>query len=94
MTAKLHLNGSSIKSEDDLHDAIEKQLQPSVYGRNLDALDEVLAEMVEPPIEILWTNAAKSQSVLGSRFGKFVEVFRDAEAEYQPGQYRFDLRMD
>jgi len=94
MAAKLHLDGRSIASERDLHDAIADQLQPPVYGRNLDALDEVLTQMVEPPIEILWTDAARSRSVLGDRFEKFVEVFRDVEAQYKPGQYRFDLRMD
>ena len=94
MASKLHLDGARIRSEAELHDEIERQLRPPVYGRNLDALDEVMLQMVEPPIEVVWRNAGKSKAVLGDRFEKFVSVFRDAEAEYQPNQYRFDLQMD
>ena len=93
MVASLHLDGHKITSEHDLHDEIEKQLNPPVYGRNLDALDEVLIQMLEPPIEIVWTGAARSESILGDRFEKFVQVFRDAEAEYPSGTYEFVLRM-
>jgi RNAse (barnase) inhibitor barstar len=94
MAVKLHLDGSRIRSETDLHDEVESQLDPTLYGRNLDALWDVIGAMVEPPIEVLWTNAATSKAVLGDRFEKFVAIFRDAEAEYEPDQYRFDLRMD
>ena len=94
MATKLHLDGNRINSEAELHDEITKQLKPPVYGRNLDALDEVMIQMVEPPIEVVWTNASKSKKVLGDRFEKFVAVFRDAEARYGPGEYHFLVRMD
>jgi RNAse (barnase) inhibitor barstar len=94
MATTLHLDGARIRSEAELHDEVERQLRPPVYGRNLDALDEVMLQMIEPPIEVLWTNAGKSKAVLGDRFEKFVSVFRDAQIEYGPDQYRFDLRMD
>ena len=92
MVARLHLDGDKISSEKNLHDEIEKQLNPPVYGRNLDALDEVLSQMLEPPIEIVWTNAAQSESILGDRFEKFVQVFQDAKDEYQSGAYQFVLQ--
>jgi len=94
MATKLHLDGARIGSEKDLHDEIENQLNPPVYGRNLDALDEVMLQMVEPPVEVLWTNAERSRAVLGERFDKFVSVFRDAANDYRSGEYRFVLRMN
>ena len=92
--AKLHLDGTRISSEAELHEEIEKQLNPPVYGGNLDALDEVMQQMVEPPIEVVWKNASRSKAMLGDRFEKFVSVFRAAQAAYGPDEYRFVLRMD
>jgi RNAse (barnase) inhibitor barstar len=94
VAAKLHLNGALIKSEAELHDEIEKQLKPPVYGRNLNALDEVLLQMLEPPIEIVWTDAANSKEILSDKFEEFLAVFRDAGASYGSNEYHFDLRMD
>jgi RNAse (barnase) inhibitor barstar len=61
---RLLLDGSSIESETDLHSALADLLGFfDGYGRNLDALRDVLADEdlreVKGPVEVLWTHGAK-----------------------------------
>jgi ribonuclease inhibitor len=93
MKAKLLLDGTVLRSEADLHDEVFKQLELPFYGRNLDALWDVVVEMIEPPIEIKWINASESQVILGDRFPDFLSIFEDAKNEYSAGDYRFVLEM-
>ena len=54
------LNG--LQSLDGLYDQLTKQLKlPAHFGRNLDALWDVLSTDVEGPIEIVWKNTEESK---------------------------------
>ncbi|UNK63020.1 barstar family protein [Buttiauxella ferragutiae] len=71
------LDGLSIESEDDFHDVIAKELNlPGWYGRNLDALWDVLTGMVERPVNLVWINSEISRTRL-QRYEKIVELLKD-----------------
>ena len=79
--------------ESDFHEAVFQASGIDFYGRNLDALHDLITGLVEPPIEIRWINAAASREAFGVRFDAIVEVLRDAEAEFAPGEYRLVVEM-
>jgi ribonuclease inhibitor len=66
-------------------DAIYTHLQralafPDHFGRNLDALWDVMHD-VPGPIEIRWKGHAQARSQLGEKFDALVVLFRDLENE-------------
>jgi ribonuclease inhibitor len=72
-------------------EAIYTQLQralgfPDHFGRNLDALWDVMHD-VPGPIEIVWQGHEEARRQLGDGFDKLVELFRDLERE------RSDFRL-
>ena len=72
------LNGNTIHSLADIYDQISAQLSlPEHFGRNLDALWDVLSTDVEGPIEIVWKNADASRKALGPDFERVQKVFRE-----------------
>ncbi|MEK6699618.1 MAG: barstar family protein [Nitrospirota bacterium] len=76
------LNGQSIHSLDDFYDEISRQLSlPAYFGRNLDALWDVLSTDVEGPVEIFWRNARASKQALGEDFEKVLKVLKELEGE-------------
>ena len=76
------LNGSEIKTERDLHDALKKQLDfPEYYGNNLYALWDCLTAWVEMPLTIIWQDYGISQKNLGEYADKTLMTFQDAEKE-------------
>ena len=76
------LNGSTIRSLADLYDQLSAQLSlPEHFGRNLDALWDVLSVDLEGPFEIIWKNAKYSRKVLGPDFERVLKVFRKLEEE-------------
>jgi RNAse (barnase) inhibitor barstar len=88
----LLLDGSEMASEDDFHDAVTAASGVEFYGRNLDALWDLLVGLVDPPIEIRWTNAESSRAAIGERFDRIVAVIRNAQAELGPSSLIFDLQ--
>lgn len=61
------LNGKTIRSLDDLYDQLSKRLSlPKHFGRNLDALWDVLSTDVEGPFEITWRHADSSKKMVHS----------------------------
>jgi len=71
------LDGLSIESEDDFHEAIAKVFNlPGWYGRNLDALWDVLTGMVDRPINLVWLNSEISRTRL-QRYEKIVDLLKD-----------------
>jgi ribonuclease inhibitor len=67
---RVTIDGSLIRSESDLHDALAGELDfGPYYGRNLDALWDRLSTDVERPVELIWENSGASKAILG------VEVF-------------------
>ncbi len=76
------LDGQGIHSLDDFYDEISRQLSlPAYFGRNLDALWDVLSTDVEGPVEITWRNAQASEQAMGEDFEKVLKVLKELEGE-------------
>lgn len=76
------LNGRVIRSLDDFYDQISGRLAlPEHFGRNLDALWDVLSTDVEGPFEIVWKNADDSKKSMDKAFDRVVKLLQELEEE-------------
>lgn len=73
------IDGSKIKTIDEFHDEIEKISSVSGYGRNLDALHDVLTEMTDTLIIIKYFDALNEK--LGDYADKILMVINDANED-------------
>ncbi|HYI63568.1 MAG TPA: barstar family protein [Allosphingosinicella sp.] len=92
---ELLLDGRSIRSEALFHDVIDRAALSAGfdgYGRNLDALWDVLTAILPIPVEVRWTDSDASRQAIGPRFDMLVQVMRDAEKELGPADFR--LRVE
>lgn len=77
---KYMLDGRKIRSVDDLYDQIQAALSvPDFFGRNLDALWDVLSTDTEGPFEIVWKHASTSQKAMKKDFERILQFFKDLE---------------
>jgi ribonuclease inhibitor len=76
------LNGKVIRSLDDLYDQLSMKLAlPEHFGRNLDALWDVLSTDVEGPFEIVWKHADESKKFMGKDFDRAVKLLKELKEE-------------
>jgi ribonuclease inhibitor len=76
------LDGKAIHSLDDFYDQMTQQLAlPRQFGRNLDALWDVLSTDIEGPFEIIWHFSQDSKTVIGQDFVRIIKVFHELENE-------------
>jgi ribonuclease inhibitor len=76
------IQGEDIKSEPEFHVAISKALNfSSYYGKNLDALWDVLSTDVERPLTLIWKNSQLSKAHLANTFEKIVGILKRVEAQ-------------
>jgi ribonuclease inhibitor len=76
------LHGKAIRSLDDLYDCLSRELAfPDYFGRNLDALWDILATDMEGPLEVVWEEAEASRSAMGEDFERAAALLRDLERE-------------
>jgi len=76
------INGKSIQSINDVYDELSRQLGfPAHFGRNLDALYDVLSADLPGPCQIIWRSAKTSKAVLGDRYEKIKAVLKQVAAE-------------
>lgn len=86
------LNGRAIGSLDDLYDQLtRKLLLPAYFGRNLDALWDVLSADVEGPFKIVWKHGDASKKFMGRDFNRAVKLLRDLEKERHDFQLTVEL---
>jgi ribonuclease inhibitor len=86
------LNGNAIRSLDDFYDRISTlKDMPQHFGRNLDALRDVLSTDVEGPFEIIWKNAETSKKLMGKDFDRVLKLLRDLEEERPDFKLKIDL---
>ena len=77
----IFLDGARILSNADLHAAFAAELAPEEgYGRNLDALHDVLTDRTEP-LGIVIVNEAPLREHLGRRANGFFRLLRDLQAD-------------
>lgn len=76
---KIIIDGLQMKSEDDFHEIIGKKLYSTeYYGKNLDALWDVLTGMAGRPLTIIWKNSIKSQEIF-PRYEKIIKILKEVE---------------
>ncbi len=76
------LNGLKIHSLDDLYDQLATRLSlPVHFGRNLDALWDVLSADVAGPFKIVWKHGDDSKKSMGKDFDKVVKLLQELEEE-------------
>ncbi|GKW34813.1 barstar family protein [Pectobacterium versatile] len=90
------LDGLLIESEDDFHDAIAKEFSlPIWYGRNLDALWDVLTGIVERPVNLVWVKSEISRKRL-QRYETIISLFKDVaqrdNALEHENKFKFTLK--
>jgi len=80
---EIQIDGNLIKSEQDFHVAIAKLLEfPEWYGKNLDALWDLLTGHVETDVQLTWSNHQISKENLGEDFKAIISVFEDLKESY------------
>lgn len=78
----IHLDGNAIRSMNALYDEISRTIPlPDYFGRNLDALADVLSTDIEGPFEIIWEHAAVSKKHMKSDYTKIVTMLKRIAAE-------------
>lgn len=76
------LNGLKIQSLENLYDRLESRLSlPPHFGRNLDALWDVLSTDVQGPFEIVWTHSDDSKKSMGKDFNRVVKLLKELKKE-------------
>lgn len=71
----------NIETSEQFHKQIAAALSfPHYYGKNLDALWDVLLS-IERPSELVWLDSAISRKAMGGDFESIVALFRDV-AQY------------
>jgi len=81
-TKKVKLLGKSIRSLDEFYGEVGKKLRfPDYFGRNLDALWDVLSTDVKGPVELTWEDSEVSEKAMGKDFEKVAALLRDVEKE-------------
>jgi ribonuclease inhibitor len=72
-----------------VYDALQAQLVlPRHFGRNLDALWDVLTTDLRGPVTIRWHDHARARAALGPDYGRLIATLREVEAA------RKDFRLD
>ena len=75
------LDGNRISTMDDFHRQIADSLDfGPYYGRNLNALWDMLSTDVERPAHLIWRHSAASREKMGQEaFNMIVEVLQSAQ---------------
>jgi len=82
------LDGQAIQSLDSFYQLIAKVLPlPDYFGRNLDALADVLTTDLDGPCEILWEQSAVSKEAMKRDFQRIRTVLK------RVGQEREDIKI-
>ncbi len=79
---KYVLDGTVILSVKAFYDEIAKVMPlPDYFGRNLDALADVLTTDVEGPFEIIWEHALISKKAMKGDYAKIAAMLKRSAAE-------------
>jgi ribonuclease inhibitor len=74
------LKGRNVRTMDGFYREIARQLSfPAHFGRNLDALWDVLIADIEGPVEVVWEDPEASRTSIGRDFERVLDVLRKVE---------------
>lgn len=87
-TRQVVLDGASWQGRDDVYQAIETAIGPSYFGRNLDALWDILRtpenSALKPPYVLLVRGIGSASNEARQTIGAIATVFAEARAAGQP----------
>ena len=84
------LHGQTIHSLDTFYDEVTRQLDlPAYFGRNLDALWDVLTTDIAGPVDLVWEHAEASRQAMGEAFDRVAEVLQAVAEERDDFQVHF-----
>jgi ribonuclease inhibitor len=84
------LSGKKIVSLDGFYDEIARAMKfPKHFGRNLDALWDVLTTDSEGPLEIIWGDSALSKIFMDKDFDRVAKLLEDVAKERDDIQVTF-----
>ena len=87
---KVRLRGKAIRNLDEFYSEIARKLHfPDTFGRNLDALWDVLTTDVKGPVELVWEDLDVSQKSMGKGFEKVAALLKDVEKEREDFKVTF-----
>jgi ribonuclease inhibitor len=87
---KIKLPGKSISSLDEFYSEMAKKLRfPEHFGRNLDALWDVLTTDIKGPVELAWEDSELSKKSMGKDFEKVAALLRDVGKEREDFKVSF-----
>jgi len=73
---------TDIRSLAQVYDELARQLDfPAHFGRNLDALWDVLSNDIEGPLEIVWQDTELSRDTMGDDYAKLVALLEELAEE-------------
>ena len=76
------IDGQDFSTEEEFHILIKEKMDfPDYYGKNLDALWDLLTGYIELPISITWINYKRSLDIIGTNVEAIAKVFEDASHE-------------
>jgi len=76
---EIEIDCSLVKNEADFHNLLADKLAfPNFYGKNLDALYDILRERDESML-VVFMNSSNLKPALGDRYEKFIKVLEDAK---------------
>ena len=81
-TTSYQLPGREIRSLEEFYDVISLKLSlPSHFGRNLDALWDVLTTDLEGPVEIIWEESTVSKRAMGPIYDRISALLKGVQKE-------------
>lgn len=84
------LDGRAVQSVKAFYDEIERLFPlPEYFGRNLDALADVLTTDIEGPCELVWEHALLSKKALKGDYTKIVAMLKQAAEEREDFRVTF-----
>ncbi len=76
------LPGREIRSIEEFYNVISRLLfLPEHFGRNLDALWDVLTTDVKGPVEIIWEESAVSRQAMGPMYDRVSALLAEVQNE-------------
>lgn len=76
------LQGRELSSMDRLYDELARQLEfPPWFGRNLDALWDLLTTDIPGPITIRIKQPKTAERLLGESYSRILDLFKEVEEE-------------
>jgi ribonuclease inhibitor len=81
-TVKVLISGDQVATVEQFYNELEQQLYlPAHFGRNLDALWDVLTTDVPGPVEFVWEQSDKSRALLGEKGIALMELLLEVAEE-------------